>query len=70
MIAKVGKKEFEVYAMDFETHNDNYLLQEFENNPDKSNTSIWLGYDSGLSGVKTFETYTFPRGKYQLELRV
>lgn len=44
MIAKIGKKEFEVYAMDFETHNDKYLLQQFENNPEHSKTSIWLGY--------------------------
>lgn len=44
MIVKIGNTPFEVYAMDFETHNDTLLLNEFENNPEKAKTDIWLGY--------------------------
>lgn len=44
MNVTIGKKKFSVYGMDFETHNDTYLIQEFKVQPDKVKTGIWLGY--------------------------
>ena len=44
MNIKIGKKTYDVYATDFETHNDTYLIQEFKQTPDAAKTSIWLGY--------------------------
>lgn len=44
MKVNIGNKLYTVYRMDFETHNDSYLLNEFANNPDKTKTDVWLGY--------------------------
>ena len=44
MKVKIGKRQFDIYAMDFETHNDTYLIQKFKAAPDKAKTSVWLGY--------------------------
>ena len=44
MLQRVGKKKFNIYAMDFETHSDKELLESFEINPDNASTSIWLWY--------------------------
>ena len=44
MLIRSGKYKYQVYAMDFETHSDSELLKEFEKNPSKAKTSIWLWY--------------------------
>ena len=37
MLVQFGHKKYSVYAMDFESHNDDETIQ-------KGETSIWLGY--------------------------
>lgn len=44
MLIRSGKYKYQVYAMDYETHSDSELLKEFEKNPSKAKTSIWLWY--------------------------
>ena len=44
MNVKIGKTLYDVYAMDFESHNDDDLIRTFESCPEKAETSIWLGY--------------------------
>lgn len=44
MRQRIGKKTFEVYACDFETHNDNELIHDYNKNPKAVSTSLWLWY--------------------------
>lgn len=44
MRKRIGKKTYDIYATDFETHNDYDLIKEFEKNPKQTKTSIWLWY--------------------------
>lgn len=44
MIHKIGKTKWDIYALDYETHNDTELLHQFEKSPLSVETSIWLGY--------------------------
>lgn len=64
MIVKIGREKYNVYAMDFETHNDAELIEQFKNGEEVT-TSVWLWYlineNSGYNdkGVYGFNLQTF-----------
>lgn len=44
MRQRISNKTYDIYATDFETHNDNNLIEAYNKNPKAVSTSIWLWY--------------------------